>query len=124
MKYGIKVLFIMFFLICVGMVYSVLVVMFVVKNVVVEIKVDMFFLFFVKVVLFVKVSDDEGIRVSINIVFVEDLVWVMNGVGLKKVQVIVSYWEEYGFFKMVDDLKQVLGMGSVLVECNLVVLIL
>lgn len=32
-----------------------------------------------------KVSDEEGIWVSINNVSVEELVCVMNGVGLKKV---------------------------------------
>lgn len=42
----------------------------------------------------------------------------MNGVGLKKAQAIVSYREEYGPFKTVDDLKQVPGMGSSLVERN------
>ena len=33
----------------------------------------------------------------------------MNGVGLKKAQAIVSYREEYGPFKTVEDLKQVPG---------------
>lgn len=42
MKYGIKVLFIILFLVCVGMFYSVLVVVFVVKLMVVEIKVEVF----------------------------------------------------------------------------------
>ena len=35
----------------------------------------------------------------------------MNGVGLKKAQAIVSYREEYGPFKTVEDLKQVPGMA-------------
>ncbi len=39
--------------------------------------------------------------------------------GLKKAQAIVSYRDEYGPFKTVDDLKQVPGMGSALVERNL-----
>ena len=43
----------------------------------------------------------------------------MNGVGLKKAQAIVSYREEYGPFKTIDDLKQVPGMGGALVERNL-----
>ena len=37
----------------------------------------------------------------------------------EKAQAIVSYCEEYGPFKTVDDLKQVPGMGSALVERNL-----
>ena len=36
-----------------------------------------------------------------------------------KAQAIVSYREEYGPFKTLDDLKQVPGMGSALVERNL-----
>ena len=69
-------------------------------------------------------SDDEGTRVSINSASAEDFARVMNGVGLKKAQAIVSYREEYGPFKTVDDLKQVPGMGSSLVERNLAVLTL
>lgn len=61
---------------------------------------------------------------SINTASAEDLARVMNGVGLKKAQAIVSYREEYGPFKTVDDLKQVPGMGSALVERNLAVLTL
>jgi len=66
-----------------------------------------------------KATDDDGSRVSINSASAEDLARVMNGVGLKKAQAIVSYREEYGPFKTVDDLKQVPGMGSSLVERNL-----
>ncbi|WP_404848544.1 helix-hairpin-helix domain-containing protein, partial [Enterobacter ludwigii] len=66
-----------------------------------------------------KSADDDGTRVSINSASAEDLARVMNGVGLKKAQAIVSYREEYGPFKTVDDLKQVPGMGGALVERNL-----
>ncbi|WP_319077953.1 helix-hairpin-helix domain-containing protein [Enterobacter cloacae] len=66
-----------------------------------------------------KSTEDDGTRVSINTASVEDLARVMNGVGLKKAQAIVSYREEYGPFKTVDDLRQVPGMGSSLVERNL-----
>ncbi|MFK3706278.1 competence protein ComEA [Raoultella sp. BIGb0138] len=58
-------------------------------------------------------------RVSINSASAEELMQAMNGVGLKKAQAIVSYREEYGPFKTVDDLKQVPGMGHSLVERNL-----
>lgn len=54
----------------------------------------------------------------------EELARAMNGVGLKKAQAIVSYREEYGPFKTVEDLKQVPGMGNSLVERNLAVLTL
>ncbi|MEO3323966.1 helix-hairpin-helix domain-containing protein [Enterobacter cloacae] len=66
-----------------------------------------------------KSTEDDGTRVSINTASDEDLARVMNGVGLKKAQAIVSYREEYGPFKTVDDLRQVPGMGSSLVERNL-----
>ncbi|AMJ71814.1 competence protein ComEA [Enterobacter cloacae] len=66
-----------------------------------------------------KNADDDGTRVSINSASAEDLARAMNGVGLKKAQAIVSYREENGPFKTVDDLKQVPGMGSALVERNL-----
>ncbi|AKL06023.1 helix-hairpin-helix domain-containing protein [Klebsiella oxytoca] len=63
--------------------------------------------------------DSEGTRVSINNASAEELAKGLNGVGLKKAQAIVSYREEYGPFKTVDDLKQVPGMGNSLVERNL-----
>ncbi|WP_061708226.1 helix-hairpin-helix domain-containing protein [Pseudenterobacter timonensis] len=66
-----------------------------------------------------KKSDEDGSKVSINQAPAEELARVMNGVGLKKAQAIVSYREEYGPFKTLDDLKQVPGMGSALVERNL-----
>lgn len=66
-----------------------------------------------------KAADDEGTRVSINAASAEELARVMNGVGLKKAQAIVSYREEYGPFKTLDDLKQVPGIGGALVERNL-----
>ncbi|MCI2292282.1 helix-hairpin-helix domain-containing protein [Enterobacter sp. I4] len=66
-----------------------------------------------------KAGEEEGTRVSINTGSAEELAQAMNGVGLKKAQAIVSYREEYGPFKTVDDLKQVPGMGSALVERNL-----
>ena len=71
-----------------------------------------------------KASTEEGTRVSINTASAAELARAMNGVGLKKAQAIVSYREEYGPFKTVEDLKQVPGMGNSLVERNLSVLTL
>jgi competence protein ComEA len=64
-------------------------------------------------------TESDGTRVSINSASAEELAKALNGVGLKKAQAIVSYREEYGPFKTVDDLKQVPGMGNSLVERNL-----
>lgn len=64
-------------------------------------------------------EEDDGARISINNASAEELAKVMNGVGLKKAQAIVSYRDEYGPFKTLEDLKQVPGMGGALVERNL-----
>ncbi|MGL4660511.1 competence protein ComEA [Klebsiella variicola] len=64
-------------------------------------------------------TDNGATKVSINHASAEQLAQALNGVGLKKAQAIVSYREEYGPFKTLDDLKQVPGMGSALVERNL-----
>jgi len=66
-----------------------------------------------------KATESADGQVSINSAPAEELARILNGVGLKKAQAIVSYREEYGPFKTVDDLKQVPGMGSALVERNL-----
>jgi competence protein ComEA len=71
-----------------------------------------------------KPADEESTKVSINTAPAEELARVMNGVGLKKAQAIVSFREEYGPFKTLDDLRQVPGMGNSLVERNLAHLML
>ena len=67
----------------------------------------------------VTAKQSAGDKVSINTATADELARVMNGVGLKKAQAIVSYREEYGPFKAIDDLRQVPGMGGALVERNL-----
>ncbi|EGZ4091138.1 hypothetical protein AHW77_004328 [Salmonella enterica subsp. enterica serovar Poona] len=124
MKHGIKALLITLSLTCAGMAHSALAATPVAKNAAVETKADTPSSSSAKAALPTKASDDEGTKVSINTASAEDLARVMNGVGLKKAQAIVSYREEYGPFKTVDDLKQVPGMGSALVERNLAVLTL
>ena len=108
MKHGIKALLITLSLACAGMSHSALAAASVAKPTTVP----------------AKASDEEGTRVSINNASAEELARAMNGVGLKKAQAIVSYREEYGPFKTVEDLKQVPGMGNSLVERNLAVLTL
>ncbi|MEG0099144.1 MULTISPECIES: helix-hairpin-helix domain-containing protein [Citrobacter] len=124
MKHGIKALLITLSLTCAGMSQSALAAEPVGKNQVAQTKADSSGAAQSKATAPTKASDDEGTRVSINTASAEDLARVMNGVGLKKAQAIVSYREEYGPFKTVDDLKQVPGMGSSLVERNLAVLTL
>lgn len=64
-------------------------------------------------------DEGGGTRVSINNASAEELAQAMTGVGIKKAQAIVSYRDEYGPFKTLDDLRQVPGMGGSLVERNL-----
>lgn len=65
-----------------------------------------------------KTEDANDGVVSINTASAEDLARVMNGVGLKKAQSIVSYRDEYGPFKELEQLQEVPGIGSALVERN------
>ena len=124
MKHGIKALLITLSLTCAGMAQTALAAEAVTKSQATQTKAENSGAAQSKATLPAKASDDEGTRVSINSASAEDLARVMNGVGLKKAQAIVSYREEYGPFKTVEDLKQVPGMGSSLVERNLAVLTL
>ncbi|EJV7174000.1 helix-hairpin-helix domain-containing protein [Escherichia ruysiae] len=118
MKHGIKALFITLSLACAGMSHSALAAAPAAKPAAEAPAAQS------KAAVPAKASDEEGTRVSINNASAEELARAMNGVGLKKAQAIVSYREEYGPFKTVEDLKQVPGMGNSLVERNLAVLTL
>ncbi|MCZ9275218.1 helix-hairpin-helix domain-containing protein [Escherichia albertii] len=124
MKHGIKALLITLSLACAGMSHSALAAAPAVKSSVVETKAEAPATAQNKAVAPAKASDEEGTRVSINNATAEELARAMNGVGLKKAQAIVSYREEYGPFKTVEDLKQGPGMGNSLVERNLAILTL
>ena len=110
MKHGIKALLITLSLACAGMSHSALAAAPAAKPTTVETKAEAPAAQS-KAAVPAKASDEEGTRVSINNASAEELARAMNGVGLKKAQAIVSYREEYGPFKTVEDLKQVPGMG-------------
>ncbi|PNS12589.1 hypothetical protein COO59_05575 [Mixta theicola] len=57
--------------------------------------------------------------VSINSASAQELASVMNGIGLKKAEAIVSYRQQFGPFTELEQLKEVPGIGSALVERNL-----
>ncbi|UQY45221.1 ComEA family DNA-binding protein [Mixta hanseatica] len=57
--------------------------------------------------------------VSINSASAQELAAVMNGIGLKKAEAIVSYRQQFGPFTELEQLKEVPGIGSSLVERNL-----
>ena len=57
--------------------------------------------------------------VSINSATAQELASVMNGIGIKKAEAIVSYRQQFGPFTELEQLKEVPGIGSALVERNL-----
>ena len=118
MKHGIKALLITLSLACAGMSHSALAAAPAAKPTTVETKAE------APAAQSKAAVPAKATRVSINNASAEELARAMNGVGLKKAQAIVSYREEYGPFKTVEDLKQVPGMGNSLVERNLAVLTL
>lgn len=124
MKHGIKALLISLSFVCAGMSQSALAASSEAKTAAAETKAEAPVAGKNKSATPAKTSDQEGTRISINTASAEELARAMNGVGLKKAQAIVSYREEYGPFKTVEDLKQVPGMGNALVERNLSVLTL
>ncbi|WP_130834236.1 helix-hairpin-helix domain-containing protein [[Erwinia] mediterraneensis] len=64
------------------------------------------------------VAPQKEERVSINEASAEELAAAMKGIGLKKAQSIVSYREQYGAFTALEQLKEVPGIGSALIERN------
>ncbi|MGC6387819.1 ComEA family DNA-binding protein [Ewingella sp. S1.OA.A_B6] len=63
------------------------------------------------------ITTDDA-RVNVNTATAEDFAQVMNGVGLKKGQAIISYREELGPFTAIDQLQEVPGIGAALFERN------
>lgn len=55
---------------------------------------------------------------DINLATAEQLAVVMSGVGESKAKAIVTFREEHGLFKTIDDLVQVKGIGDALLERN------
>jgi competence protein ComEA len=56
--------------------------------------------------------------VNINTADVTTLASGLNGIGDKKAQAIVDYRETVGAFKAVNELAEVKGIGSTMVELN------
>lgn len=56
--------------------------------------------------------------VNINTADAQSLADNINGVGIKRAQAIIDYREAHGYFTSVDDLIQVKGIGSKLLEHN------
>jgi competence protein ComEA len=62
----------------------------------------------------------EGIEITVNVnqATAEEMAALLNGVGLKKAQAIVDYREEFGQFKVLDDIVNVKGIGNSILEKN------
>lgn len=56
--------------------------------------------------------------VNINTADAQTLMEKLNGIGMKKAQAIVSFREENGPFKTVDDLMKVKGIGQATLDKN------
>jgi competence protein ComEA len=56
--------------------------------------------------------------VNINTADAQSLAGNISGVGIKRAQAIIDYRDAHGPFKSVDDLTQVKGIGSKLLERN------
>lgn len=63
-------------------------------------------------------------QVSINHASAQELANTLDGIGLKKAEAIISYREKYGPFTSIQQLNEVSGISSALVERNLPLLIL
>ncbi|MGB1799450.1 MAG: ComEA family DNA-binding protein [Gammaproteobacteria bacterium] len=55
-------------------------------------------------------------KININTADKETLMSVIKGVGEKKAEAIITYREENGDFKSVDDLVNVKGIGQGIIE--------
>ncbi|SCZ49175.1 ComEA family DNA-binding protein [Thiohalomonas denitrificans] len=56
--------------------------------------------------------------VNINTAGPEVLAEAINGVGPARAEAIVAYREQHGPFKSVEDLREIKGIGPVLLESN------
>ncbi len=57
--------------------------------------------------------------VNINTADKETLMTSINGVGEKRAEAIIAYREQNGDFKSVEDLAEVRGVGSSIIEKNM-----
>ncbi|MCM2679680.1 ComEA family DNA-binding protein [Echinimonas agarilytica] len=57
-------------------------------------------------------------KVNINMANAEVIADLLYGIGLKKAEAIVNYRDAHGDFTSIDQLTEVKGVGSALVERN------
>ena len=64
-------------------------------------------------------KENKDSQISLNQATAEQLAEVMDGIGLKKAQNIISYREKHGPFSTIEQLKDVPGIGTTIMERNL-----
>lgn len=62
----------------------------------------------------------EGIEITVNVnqASAQELADLLSGVGEKKAQAIVEYRREHGEFSSVDELVNIKGIGTSLIDKN------
>lgn len=60
----------------------------------------------------------QSTKINLNTANAQTLADGLNGIGLKKAQAIVTFREQHGPFKTVDDLVNVPGIGEATVAKN------
>jgi len=57
-------------------------------------------------------------KVNVNTANAKELAGVLIGIGEKKAELIVEYRNKHGYFKYIDDLKEVKGIGDATIKNN------
>jgi competence protein ComEA len=62
----------------------------------------------------------QGIEITVNInqASAEEIADLLIGIGLQKAQAIVEYRQQNGEFKSADELAEVKGIGTAIVDKN------
>ena len=61
----------------------------------------------------------ETVTVNVNEADAETIAGVLTGIGVRRAQAIVDYWEQYGRFYSAEELTAVKGIGQATIEKNL-----
>lgn len=70
-------------------------------------------------VMAIEQKENQDTQVGLNQATAEQLAEVMDGIGLKKAQNIISYREKHGPFSTIEQLQEVPGIGATIMERNL-----
>ena len=71
-----------------------------------------------QVVMAAEPVEQAQMTVNINSASAEEIAAALNGVGQKRAEAIVSYRTKHGAFKTLEQLLEVKGVGSAILEKN------